>query len=91
MKKTDFILIKAHLKGFYRYMFTGYDNKGNGLYLLVFEKRDFDLNLKLGQLVNQSILMSFDIKNYCDTKRPSEAWCLSETEMPKELIVEYND
>ena len=89
MKKTDFILIKAHLKGFYRYSFSGYDSKGNAIYVLGFEKRNFDLNLKLGQLVNQSILLGFDIKYYCDLNRPSEAWCLSEDEMPKELLVKY--
>ena len=89
MKKQDFILIKAHFNGFYRYMFTGYDAKENGVYLLVFEKSHFDLNLKSGQLVAHNVLRSYDIKYYADIKRPQEAWCLSEDEMPKELVVKY--
>ena len=89
MKKTDFILIKAHLKGFYRYIFSGFNSKGNGVYVLMFEDNHYDLNLKSGQLVNQSILSCYDVKYYCDTHKPSEAWCLSEDEMPKELEVKY--
>ena len=90
MKKTDFILIKAHFKGFYRYMFTGFNAKGEGVYVLMFENNHYDLNLKQGQLVNQSILSCYDIKYYCDKNRPHEAWCLSEDEMPKELVVKYH-
>ena len=89
MNKKDFILIQAHLHGFYRYIFSGYDKHGNGVYMLTFEKRHYDLNLKEGLLVNQNILNSFSIEYYCDAKKPGEAWCLHEKDMPKKIIVNY--
>lgn len=90
LNKKDYLLLKAHFDGIFVYKFKGYNEKGNGVYELEKFNRELQLDLKNGYLYNHQGLFAYNLNDYCNLKDPSNAWCLTEKEMPQIFIVEYN-